>query len=288
MKGILLAGGMGTRLYPSSYVLNKHLIPVYDKPMIYYSLSTLLLAGIRDILIISTPQYLPLFQTLLQDGQQWGVHFSYANQPEARGIADAFIVGEQFIGDNNVALILGDNIFQGSGLENMLNTACNRTTGATLFAYYVENPQRYGVVEFDKNQKPLTIVEKPQTPRSNYAITGLYFYDNRVIDIAKRLTFSPRNELEISDINAQYLQSNEVNLEILGRGFTWLDMGTHESLLKASNYIEVVESRQGLKIGCPEEIAWRKGFIDNSQLERIAHNMKKSNYSEYLLKILSD
>ncbi len=286
MKGIVLAGGMGTRLYPSTYAVNKHLMPVYDKPMIYYSISTLLLGGIRDILIISSDNHLSSFQTLLGDGNEWGVNFSYIAQSKPRGIADAFILGEKFINNSRIALILGDNIFQGSGLEEKLNSAIHRSKGATLFAYYVENPQRYGIVEFDKNYKPTAFIEKPENPRSHYAITGLYFYDSDVVEIAKKLTFSHRNELEITDINSQYLQNQQVNLEILGRGFTWLDMGTHQSLLKASNYIEVIESRQGLKIGCPEEIIWRKGYIDNNQLEKLANKMKNSNYSQYLLNIM--
>ena len=248
MKGIVLAGGLGTRLYPSSYVINKHLLPVYDKPMIYYPLSTLLLGGIRDILIISTPNHLPLFQALLKDGQQWGVQFTYAAQLQPRGIADAFIIGENFIGQDRVALVLGDNIFQGSGLEDKLKSALQKENGATLFAYYVENAQRYGIVEFDKNFSPLAFVEKPQKSSSNYAITGLYYYDNQVIEIAKQLTFSGRNELEVTDINSYYLNKQQATVEILGRGFTWLDAGAHDSLLKAANYIEVIESRQGLKM----------------------------------------
>lgn len=288
MKGIVLAGGLGTRLYPSSYVINKHLLPVYDKPMIYYPLSTLLLGGIRDILIISTPNHLPLFQALLKDGQQWGVQFTYAAQLQPRGIADAFIIGENFIGQDRVALVLGDNIFQGSGLEDKLKSALQKENGATLFAYYVENAQRYGIVEFDKNFSPLAFVEKPQKSSSNYAITGLYYYDNQVIEIAKQLTFSGRNELEVTDINSYYLNKQQATVEILGRGFTWLDAGAHDSLLKAANYIEVIESRQGLKIGCPEEIAWRKEYITSSQLEKLAQNMTNSHYSQYLLKILND
>lgn len=287
MKGILLAGGLGTRLYPSTYVVSKLLLPVYDKPMVYYSLSTLMLTGIRDILVISTPQYLPLLKNLLSDGSQWGINLIYAEQPKPRGIADAFIIGEKFIGNNKVALILGDNIFHGAGLEAQLNSAMQNSGGATLFAYYVDTPQNYGVVEFDKNHQPVSLIEKPQTPTSNYAITGLYFYDNQVIEMAKNLPASARNELEITDINKLYLQKQQVAVEILGRGFTWLDAGTHESLLKASIYVEVIETRQGLKIGCPEEVAWRKGYISNQQLQALAQNMKNLNYKEYLLKIMS-
>ena len=287
MKGILLAGGLGTRLYPSTYVVSKLLLPVYDKPMIYYSLSTLLLTGIRDILIISTPQYLPLLKNLLNDGSQWGVNLSYAEQAKPRGIAEAFIIGEKFIGNNKVALILGDNIFHGAGLEAQLHAAIDKPAGATLFAYYVDAPQNYGVVEFDKNHRPVSLVEKPKIPTTHYAITGLYFYDNQVVEMAKSLPPSARNELEITDINNLYLQKQQVAVEILGRGFTWLDAGTHESLLKASIYVEVIETRQGLKIGCPEEIAWRKGYISNQQLETLAQNMKNLNYKEYLLKIMS-
>jgi glucose-1-phosphate thymidylyltransferase len=287
MKGILLAGGLGTRLYPSTYVVSKLLLPVYDKPMIYYSLSTLLLTGIRDILIISTAQYLPLLKNLLNDGSQWGINLSYAEQAKPRGIADAFIIGEKFIGNHKVALILGDNIFHGAGLEAQLHAAIHKPAGATLFAYYVDAPQNYGVVEFDKNQQPVSLVEKPKIPTTHYAITGLYFYDNQVVEMAKNLPPSARNELEITDINNLYLQRQQVAVEILGRGFTWLDAGTHESLLKASIYVEVIETRQGLKIGCPEEVAWRKGYISNQQLETLAQNMKNLNYKEYLLKIMN-
>lgn len=287
MKGILLAGGLGTRLYPSTYVVSKLLLPVYDKPMIYYSLSTLLLTGIRDILVISTPQYLPLLKSLLGDGHQWGVQFSYAEQLKPRGIAEAFIIGEQFIGKARVALILGDNIFQGAGLEAQLNTAIQNAHGATLFAYYVDTPENYGVVELDKNRKPISIVEKPKVTSSNYAVTGLYFYDNQVVEMAKNLKPSHRNELEITDINKLYLEKQQIAVEILGRGFTWLDAGTHETLLKASIYVEVIETRQGLKIGCPEEIAWRKGYISSQQLESLANTMKNLNYKEYLLKIMN-
>ncbi len=286
MKGIILAGGSGMRLYPSSLAINKHLIPIYDKPMIYYPLSTLMLAEIREVLIISSPQYLSSFQNLLADGQQWGMNFSYAVQSQPRGIGEAFSIGKEFIGNDHVCLILGDNILQGSGLEEKLKNAKNKSSGATLFAYYVENPSDYGVIEFDANQRPCRIIEKPKHLISNYAITGLYFYDNQVVEIAQSMKPSARNELEISDINAKYLQDQCIHIEILGRGFTWLDMGTHSSLLKASNYIEVIESRQGLKIGCPEEIAWRKGFITTQQLASLAQKIPHPHYSQYLSQLM--
>ena len=288
MKGIVLAGGLGTRLYPLSLVLNKHLLPVYDKPMIYYSLSTLMLAGVRDILIISSSHHLPLFQALLGDGNQWGVNYSYAEQSNPGGIAEAFIIGGEFINDDSVCLILGDNIFQGSGLDEKLKTATNKTMGATLFAYQVDNPKAYGVVEFNNQREVLRITEKPDIPKSNYAITGLYFYDHHVVDIAKSISPSSRGELEISDVNNVYLENNQVSVEILGRGFTWLDMGTHQSLLKASNYIEIIESRQGLKIGCPEEVAWRKGYIDDQQSENLAQASPSSGYHQYLMALLEN
>lgn len=286
MKGIILAGGLGTRLYPSSLAMNKHLMPVYDKPMIYYPLSTLMLAGIRDVLIISSPEYLPSFQTLLANGKQWGMNFSYAPQAYPRGIGEAILIGEKFIGQDNVCLILGDNILQGAGLEAKLTGAKEKISGATLFAYYVENPGDYGVIEFDVNSRPLSIVEKPTHPKSNYALTGLYFYDNQVIEVAKSIQPSLRNELEISDINAKYLQKQQAHVEILGRGFTWLDMGTHSSLLKASHYIEVIETRQGLKIGCPEEIAWRKGYISTQELKTLAQKIPNTHYAKYLTQIV--
>ncbi len=286
MKGIILAGGLGTRLHPSSLVVNKHLLPVYDKPMIYYPLSTLMLTEIRDILIISSPHHLPLFQSLLGDGHQWGISLSYAAQHSAGGIPQAFLIGKEFIKNDRVCLILGDNIFQGSGLDKKLKIAKNNLDIATIFAYYIENPERYGVVELDKNNNPITIKEKPVSPKSNYAVTGLYFYNNSVIEAASNLKPSARNELEITDINLLYLQKNQLKVEIFGRGFTWLDMGTHQSLLQASNYIEVIETRQGLKIGCPEEIAWRKGYIDDEQFENLANSMKNTGYGQYLFKLL--
>lgn len=283
MKGIILAGGSGTRLYPLSSAINKHLMPVYDKPMIYYSISTVMLSGIRDILIISSPHHLPSFQSFLGDGSQWGVKFSYVEQEKPAGLTQAFTLGEEFIGDDNVCLMLGDNIFHGSGLEQSLTNAVGLKEGATLFAYYVENPSSYGVVEFDENQKATAIIEKPQQPKSNYAITGLYFYDNNVIEVAKQVKPSWRGELEISDLNAMYLRDSVVNIEFLGRGFTWLDMGTHDALLKASNYVEVIEARQGLKIGCPEEVALRKGYIDCAQMKKLAEQSLNEKYRKYLL-----
>lgn len=286
MKGIILAGGMGTRLYPSSLVINKHLIPVYDKPMIYYPLSTLMLAEIRDILIISTPQHLSLFQNLLGNGHQWGLDFSYAEQPKAAGIPQAFTIGKDFIGNDPICLILGDNIFQGAGLEERLKNAKKNFNGATVFAYYVESPQRYGIVELDKNSKAINIIEKPLNPKSNYAVTGIYFYDNQVIEAANAIQPSKRGELEISDVNTWYMQKQQLQVEILGRGFSWFDMGTHQSLLHASNYVEVIESRQGLKIGCPEEIAWRKKYISDQQFEMLIHSTKNNEYGEYLIKLL--
>jgi len=288
MKGIILAGGLGKRLYPLTQIISKQLMPVYDKPMVYYPLSTLMLGGIRDILIISTPHDLPRFSDLLGDGGQWGLSLSYASQPQPEGLAQAFIIGEKFIGTDNVALILGDNIFYGRGLADSLNRAAAREKGATIFAYYVRDPQRYGVVTFDVSENVIDIVEKPDKPTSNYAVTGLYFYDNDVIDIAKHIKPSPRGEYEITDVNKVYLQRGNLCVEALGRGTAWLDTGTHESLLDAANYIRVIEERQGLKISCPEEIAWRKGFIDDAQLQHLAAELDQTNYAAYLTYLLQE
>jgi glucose-1-phosphate thymidylyltransferase len=285
-KGIILAGGAGTRLHPVTLGVSKQLLPVYDKPMVYYPLSVLMLAGIRDILVITTPHDLPHFQRLLGDGQRWGIALSYAEQPRPEGLAQAFVIGHQHIGGSPTALILGDNIFYGHGLPEQLRLATESTSGATVFAYHVKEPQRYGVVQFDRGGRALGIEEKPKDPKSQFAVTGLYFYDNRVIDIATTLKPSARGELEITDVNLAYLASGELKVDVLGRGIAWLDTGTHESLLQASMFIEAIESRQGLKVCCPEEIAYRSGFIDAGQLERLARELTNTRYGEYLLDLL--
>jgi glucose-1-phosphate thymidylyltransferase len=288
MKGIILAGGSGTRLYPVTQVVSKQLLPVYDKPMVYYPLSTLMLAGIRDILLISTPTDTPRFEALLGDGRQWGIRLSYAVQPEPRGIAQAFLVGREFIGKDSVALVLGDNIFHGHDLAQLLARATARERGATVFAYPVKDPERYGVIEFDADGKAVSIEEKPQKPKSRYALVGLYFYDNSVVGIASRLTPSARGELEITDVNKAFLARGELEVLPMSRGYAWLDTGTHDSLLEASQFIETIERRQGLKIACPEEIAYRMGFIDAAQLTALAEPLAKSGYGEYLLRVLED
>jgi glucose-1-phosphate thymidylyltransferase len=286
MKGIILAGGSGTRLYPITQVVSKQLLPVYDKPMIYYPLSVLMLAGIREILIISTPMDLPRFQELLGDGSQWGLNFSYVEQPRPEGLAQAFLLGRDFIKGDNVCMILGDNLFYGHGLPEKLHRAAGRTHGATIFGYQVSDPQRYGVITFDRQGQVIDIVEKPSAPKSNYAVTGLYFYDQRVADIAAQIRPSGRGELEITDINRAYLELGELHVEKLGRGIAWLDTGTHDSLLQSSRFIEVIEKRQGLKVACIEEIAFFMKYIDNVQLEKLAAPLLKNNYGQYLMKLL--
>ena len=288
MKGIVLAGGSGTRLYPVTQVVSKQLLPVYDKPMVYYPLSTLMLAGIRDILIISTPEDTPRFEALLGDGKRWGLRLHYKIQPKPEGIAQAFVLGREFIGRDRVMLVLGDNIFYGEALPKLLQSAIARERGATVFAYPVKNPERYGVVEFDARGTAIGIEEKPARPKSRYAVTGVYSYDNSVSDIAAKLRPSARGELEISDVNRAYLERGELDVIALGRGMAWLDTGTHESLLEAAHFIETIERRQGLKIACPEEIAYRMGFIDAAQLEALARPLEKSGYGEYLHRVLTD
>jgi glucose-1-phosphate thymidylyltransferase len=287
-RGIVLAGGSGTRLYPVTQTVSKQLLPVYDKPMIYYPLCTLMLADIRDILVISTPEDTPRFSQLLGDGSRWGLSLQYAVQPAPEGLAQAFIIGRDFIGGRPSAMILGDNIFYGHDFQSNLKQACARSKGATVFAYHVGDPQRYGVVEFDRSRRAVSLEEKPKSPKSNYAVTGLYFYDSDVVDIAAELKPSPRGELEITDLNRVYLERGALTVETLGRGFAWLDTGTHDSLLEAASYVATIENRQGFKICCPEEVAFRTGFIDAAQLERLAAPLNKSGYGQYLLRILAE
>jgi glucose-1-phosphate thymidylyltransferase len=288
MKGIILAGGTGSRLYPLTHVVSKQLLPIYDKPLAYYPLSTLMLAGIREVLVISTPADLPRFEQLFGDGSRWGLDLQYAVQPNPEGLAQAFIIGREFIGSGPVALILGDNIFYGHGFGEILREAASRDEGATIFGYYVRDPERYGVVEFEEGGRAVGLEEKPLKPRSHYAVTGLYFYDNQVLDIAANLRPSARGELEITDVNVEYLRRDQLRVEIMGRGMAWLDTGTHDSLLQAADFVKTIEERQGLKVACPEEIAYRMGYIDAEQVVRLAEPLKNNNYGQYLLELAED
>lgn len=288
MKGIILAGGSGTRLYPITKATSKQLVPIYDKPMIYYPLSALMLAGIREVLLISTPEFIGQFQELFDDGSQFGISIKYAVQGQPNGLAEAFIIGEEFIGGDSVALVLGDNIFYGAGLSEMLQRAAKNEKGATVFGFQVKDPERFGVVEFDENMKAVSIIEKPENPKSNYAVTGLYFYDNSVLEIAKSIKPSPRGELEISDINEIYLEQGKINVQVMGRGYAWLDTGTHDSLIEASSFIATIQKQQNLKVASLEEIAYRMGYIDLAQLELIADECKKNDYGQYLLRIVKE